>query len=456
MLQKIKNLHHSYLLAIALLLIIAIFFSFYHLGQLYGFEFDQERDYYLVKSMVVDHKISLIGPRVVSSAGFYLGPWYYYLQIPFFIALSGNPLYGAVFTGFVNVLICLLIYLVLRYISQSRLVPLLAAALWVSSSNRSNWNVQFVPLFLLMFLYFYWQIHKKYHYLSLWFLTLTLSLAFNFHPQMAFLAPIWPFGLYQYIKHQQKITLKQIALLLVALIGPFLTLIFFDLRHNFVNARAALGFLSSSSANNSGIALFRFSYSLRQFSTALDFIHPLFHHNLPATAIFLGLAFILALKYSKYFFLITLPLISILVLAFYRQATWPEYYHYLGGFSLFILLFLIVGQFRLGKLLLTLLTLIVLWANIHYITSFIYPGSYYFKKAMILYMLKENQPYQKINIINDFRYGDGLGFQPIREYYEPKTGAYNPKLSFYVSYLDSPKHNSTKKAFGYFAISLIN
>ena len=142
------------LLLFCLIAIVGIFFSFYGLEKLYGFEFDQERDYYIVKE-IVNGKPTLIGPRVVSSAGFYLGPWYYYLQVPFFMVMAGNPIYGAVFTATVNFVIYLFIYFVLHRLTASRLIALATAILWVSTANRSNWNVSFVPLFFLGFLCFF-------------------------------------------------------------------------------------------------------------------------------------------------------------------------------------------------------------------------------------------------------------------------------------------------------------
>lgn len=449
-----KKLDRSLIIDIVLLLIVSIFFSFYHLEKLYGFEFDQERDFNIVKSIVVDHKFTLIGPRVVSSAGFYLGPWYYYLQVPFFMAMNGDPLYGAVFTGFTSVAICLLIYFVLRQKTSSRLIPLLAAISWVSSANRSNWNVAFVPFFFLIFLHFYWKLEKKVAFQGLFWLTLILSISFNFHPQMIFLLPVWLFALLRYLK-AKRLSLTQILLLVLAVFGPFIPLAFFDFRHDFVNTNAALNFLSSSSAKNSAISSFRFSYSLRQFSTSLAFIYTGIQHNLILTSFLLVAGLAYCLKRPRYFFLMFITLSSIVVLGFYREPTWPEYYHFLSGFSFFLLVYLFASEVKLTKLLILLVTIFAVWGNFHFILGYLNPGSYYFKKSMILYMLSENQPYQKLNIINDFKYGDGLGFLPIREYYEKKDGQYNPKLKFYVSYVDSPKHNSTKKDFGLYAISLL-
>lgn len=451
-----KKLLAGPLFDVLLLLFIAIFFSFYHIEQLYGFEFDQERDFNIVKSMVVDHKFTLIGPRVVSSAGFYLGPWYYYLQIPFFMAMGGDPLYGAVFTGFTSVAICLLIYFVLNRHTFSRLISVLAAVLWVSSANRSNWNVAFVPFFFLLFLHLYWELEKTKRFLSLLLLTLVLSISFNFHPQMIFLLPVWLYAIFLYFRSSKKLSPREVGLTLLAFLIPFAPLAVFDLRHNFVNTNAALNFLGSSSLKNVAVPFFRFSYSLRQFSTSLAFIYPGFQHNLFLTSFFLLTGFIFALFNLKYLSIFLVTFLSIVVLSFYRELTWPEYYHYLSGFALFILAVVALSRFKLGRWAFMALMLFVVWGNYKTLTTYINPGSYYHKKAMVLWMLEKNKPYEKLNIENDFKYGEGLGFLPIREYYEKKSGEYNPNLKFYVSYAGNPKHNTTKEAFGMYAISLIS
>jgi len=449
------KISRAYLVDVVLLLAIGIFFSFFHLSKLYGFEFDQERDFNIVKGIVVEHKFTLIGPRVVSSAGFYLGPWYYYLQVPFFVAMKGDPIYGAVFTAFTSVAICLLIYFVLRRHTTSRLVPFLAAILWVGSANRSNWNVAFVPFFFLLFLHLYWELEKKKRSLYLFLLTLVLALSFNFHPQMIFLTPVWLYAAYRYFRSQKKLSPNEVGLTILAFLIPFAPLVVFDLRHDFVNTNAALNFLGSSSLMNAAVPFFRFGYSLRQFSTSLAFIYPGFQHNLVLTSVFLAAALVFVLYQSKYLFLFLITFLSVVVLGFYRELTWPEYYHYLSGFALFTLAVLALSRIKFGKLFLLTLTLFVVWVNYKTLITYINPGSYYYKKSMILWMLTKNKPFELLNIENDFKYGEGLGFLPIREFYEKKSGEYNPNLKFYVSYADSPKHNQTKEAFGMYAISLI-
>src|SRR3990167_10223815 len=93
---------------LTVLISLGLFFSFYHLPEQYVFEYDRERDYRDVKSIVVDHKFTLIGPTV--NAFIYLGPWYNYFQVPFFILFDGDPLYGAYLIASINFAVCLLIY----------------------------------------------------------------------------------------------------------------------------------------------------------------------------------------------------------------------------------------------------------------------------------------------------------------------------------------------------------
>src|SRR3989344_3218461 len=359
-------------LFLALIVCFGLFLSFYRVSELYGYGFDQERDYNTVKAIVVDHKFTLIGPRVVSSAGFFLGPFYYYLQVPFFILFRGDPLYGAYFT---------------------------AAILWLTTANRTGWNVSFVPLFFLLFVYF----HKR-----PLLLTFIFFLSLNFHPQMIFLGPLW---LHALTKH--KLSLRQIILLVFAAILPFLPLIVFDLRHDFINTRAALSFLNASGSANAAVSPFRPLYSLTQFSTSLELLFSGFHHNLFLTASLLLTLAIFVFRERRYFYFWLLPVLSILVLAFYRQRTWPEYYHFLGGFSLLLLVFIASYRQFLLKTLLLLLVVSALWGGYRRLSTGIDLAGYTVKKQMILYMLEQNQPYARLNIDNDFRFFEGFRTGPI-------------------------------------------
>jgi len=244
-------------------------------------------------------------------------------------------------------------------------------------------------------------------------------------------------------------------LLVAAAVLPFLPLIVFDLRHDFVNTRAALSFLSTSGSANAAVSPFRPLYSLTQFSTSLELLFSGFRHNLLLTSALLLTLAIFVFRERRYFYFWLLPVLSILVLAFYRERTWPEYYHFLGGFSLLLLIFIAANRYLVLKTLLLLLVVSALWGGYRHLSTRIDLTGYTVKKQMILYLLEQNQPYARLNIDNDFRFGEGLGFAPIREYYEKPNGQYHPSLRFYVSDAASAKHNASKKVFGLYAVSKV-
>ena len=61
----------------------------------YIFGFDQGKHWLAAKSIIIDHKLPLIGDEVGGAGGFFQGPgWYYLLAIPFLL-FRGDP-YGAI------------------------------------------------------------------------------------------------------------------------------------------------------------------------------------------------------------------------------------------------------------------------------------------------------------------------------------------------------------------------
>lgn len=435
---------------------LGLFFSFYHLPQQYIFEYDRERDYYDVKAIVIDHKIPLIGPTV--NAFIYLGPWYNYFQVPPFVIFRGDPLYGAYLIATINFAVCLLIYFLVKRLTSSQLVTFFSAVLWVSSATRTNWSVSFLPLFFLIIVCLYEQLRLKKTLLSVSLLTFFWSLSLNFHPQMIFLAPVWLYVTISFFSVHKGQRLKSFLSILFAFLAPLFTLILFDLRHNFLDTRAMIRFLASSPGNNisSAIPRFRLLYSLEQFALPIAFPYEQLKHNIPFSLFFFFLGLLFVIRNRRYFYLLLIPICSVVLMSFYRAKTWPEYYHYLGGLSLMLLLFIAAAKTKLAKIIFLAISLLIIWSNFNYLMTYAEPTSYFFKRQVIQYMIEQNKPYERMNIENDFPFGEGLGFRPIREFYEKPTGQYPPTLRFYVSYAGSPRQNTTEKIFGAYGVSIIN
>jgi len=433
---------------------LGLFFSFYRLSEQYIFEYDRERDYYDVKSIVVNHKVPLIGMTVNSFI--YLGPWFNFIQVPFFALLGGDPIYGAYLIATVNFAVFLLIYYLIKRLTFSQLTAICAALLWVSSANQINWTVPLVPLFFLLFILLYEIIKQKPSLFFVSSITLIWSLSLHFHPQMIFLAPVWLFVVISFFQKVKKHPLRSVLYILIAFVIPLLPLIVFDLRHSFLDTKAVLNFFTQNSSQTSPDPGFRPLYSLRQFSLPLVLPFPWLKHNILFSSFLFAIAVYAVIKKPRFFYLLFISLVSLFLMGFYRQNTWPEYYHLAGGMSLMILLFLFSSEKTSSKCILLSLTILIVSVNLRFLLSYAEPTSYYFKRQVIQYMLEQNKPYERMNIENDFPFGEGLGFRPIREFYEKSTGQYPPTLRFYVSYAGSPRQNSTEKIFGAYGVSIIN
>jgi len=252
---RIKASHLPFLI----LFLFALIFSFYKLDNFYQLNYDQERDYQVVQK-ILSGDLTLIGPQAVSTAGFYLAPWYYYLLVPFFVLFNGHPLFAAYLTGLVHLLTTLALFLFLKKHTKHDLIALASSLLYASTLHRTAWNVMFIPLLFILFLNLLLRSRQTPKSFSL--LLFLVSLGIHFHFQFVLLAPF--LGIYLLLNRSKLPSLrsKNLALYFIALLIPLLPLIAFDLRHDFINSRSFLNFFGSAlttSSNLPYLQLLRFS-----------------------------------------------------------------------------------------------------------------------------------------------------------------------------------------------------
>lgn len=127
------------------------------------FGYDQGRDYLVVRDLVVNHKLTLIGSEVGAGfagiRGLFHGPYYYYLLTLPFIIFKGDP-YGAVVLMFVSgvaALILAAVFLKRAFGLQTALVTLLLIDVALSAQSRFMWPSHLTtPLIILTF----WLVYK--------------------------------------------------------------------------------------------------------------------------------------------------------------------------------------------------------------------------------------------------------------------------------------------------------
>ncbi len=227
-----------------IILIIAAYLRLYQIENYMTFLGDEGRDVLVVKRMIVDHKFTLLGPTA-SVGGFFLGPIYYYLMLPFLWAWNLDPVGPAVMVGLFGVATVYVVYLTGKTFF-GRSAGLIAASLYAVSPlviaySRSSWNPNVVPFFATSLIYMLWKLaqSKKVQYGFL--IGCILGIGIQLHYLFLFLFGVvagWYF-LHKQILLKTKVVLHTLGGLLVGA-SPFLA---FEVRHDFVNTRAIVQFL---------------------------------------------------------------------------------------------------------------------------------------------------------------------------------------------------------------------
>lgn len=109
MFLRVKRFFKDYFLFI-LILGIASFLRFYRIEELTTFLGEQGRDLLIARSILVDKKLTLLGPPTSLSPYIHFGPFYHYFNAFWLFLFNFNPLGPAIGFGVLGVLGCLGLY----------------------------------------------------------------------------------------------------------------------------------------------------------------------------------------------------------------------------------------------------------------------------------------------------------------------------------------------------------
>lgn len=226
---------------------IAAFFRLYKINEYMIFLGDEGRDVLVVKRMIVDHKLTLLGP-ITSVGSMYMGPVYYYMMVPA-LALSGlNPVGPAIMVALLSIATVFAVYyLGNRYFSKT--VGLIASFFYAISplaiiQGRSSWNPNVVPFFSTLMLLGLYKviIEKKEKYMAL--IGVMLGILIQLHYTSVYLLITVVASI---LITKTKISLKAIGICFLGWLAAFSPFLLFEVRHEFTNIRAVLNFLTTGS-----------------------------------------------------------------------------------------------------------------------------------------------------------------------------------------------------------------
>ena len=215
---------------------------------------DQGRDVTIIKDFWQNGNLFFIGPQT-SIGNMYLGPFFYYLIAPFLLIFGYSPVGPAVFIALLNILTVYLIYIIGKqwFNHKTGLISAILFAISPVIIKYSNfiWNPNIMPLFSLLFIYFFFEgfRSKKYHYFL--YASLAFAMVMNSHYLGLALLPsvgfFWVYKFYIFYKKKSddlkpflKYTLLAFLIFFISLIPQIL----FDIKHQGQNAKALLDFFT--------------------------------------------------------------------------------------------------------------------------------------------------------------------------------------------------------------------
>lgn len=296
------KISHKYLIffILTLILCLAAFLRFYRIREYMTFLGDEGRDMLVVKRMIVDHKLTLLGP-ITSVGSMYMGPIYYYMMAPFLFLWHLDPVGPSIMVVILSVATVFLVYLLGSGLFNPE-TGLIAALLYADSPltilyGRASWNPNVVPFFSVLLIYSLFRVVEKKQYNWLLITGLNLGILIQLHYVTFMFFPIILFSLFLI---RFRIPVKQYLLSAVFFIAAYSPFLLFELRHQFVNTMAVIRFVLGNPSSNHTPLIFSFINNLNDVSVRL-FWRLIIPESAELTKIFLGLLIVFYIIYFRKF-----------------------------------------------------------------------------------------------------------------------------------------------------------
>ncbi len=387
-----------------LILIAILIFSFllrvYNFKSYYIFSHDQDLASWIIKDIVVNNHIRLIGQET-SSQGIFIGALFYYLQVPFYLLNNMSPI-GAIFLPIIlGVFATYSIFFVFSKITNTK-VGLIGAFIYAASAlvvfvDREVAPTMPVMLWTIWYLYSLFLVYKN-RYLKGFVLSgFLIGLIWHLNLALILLSPLI---LISFLFSDRKASIKSIFLGLVTLTVVSSPFIVFEVRHNFSQTNSI--YLSLTTAkdlkveNTSRFAkLDRVMQLVNKNSIGIfsktNFIRPSFMTSM----LLLLLIYIVATKKINIFIGIIFSLWLILYVAFFSlNALNPSEYYFNGMNIVWIFIVSVVlseiKKSKLGNKIFYILMFLFIVTNLSFIFRYNTDKKGYLERMAIVEEIKSD------------------------------------------------------------------
>lgn len=228
--NKFKSNPHLQVLGV--ILIIALFLRSYKIIDWFDFAHDGDLYSWIVKDIIVDKHLRLIG-QLTSAPGIFIGPLFYYLLIPFFLITRMDPVGAIIPILIIGISTVASYYYVFSKLWNSK-IGLIASFLYASLLDNVQFDRRVVPstptnIWLIWYFFTIIMISRG-NYSVLPLLGLLIGLIWHIHIALIPSLSVIPIAFYFARKIPSR---KQIYSFIIALLIPSIPLIAFEARHGF-------------------------------------------------------------------------------------------------------------------------------------------------------------------------------------------------------------------------------
>jgi hypothetical protein len=245
--EQFIKLHRQLLLACFILLFVSLITRFAFSATHVSFHQDMARDALLMENALEEGSWLLgYGPKA-SVWNFYLPPFYFQLHLLLTALSDNNPLVMMWAITLVESFTPILIFLILRFITNSK-NALLAATIYLFSATVVSlgtraWNPNMIPFFTALLVYGILQLTIHTKRWGAYVASFALLIGFQLHYQVALILPFACIGLL-YAWYKKTISLKDIALLFLLSIATLSTYLHAEFTNNWQNTRSIFEYFS--------------------------------------------------------------------------------------------------------------------------------------------------------------------------------------------------------------------
>jgi len=419
---------------LGLIVFIALIVRAYHLPFVVNYDFDQEYASMFADSVVNVYPIQMIG-QGLSVQGLFMGPWYFYYLVPFFLASGMHPIGGYIGSIVIGLFITATYFYIgkLFFDTKTGFILAIFRALLFSTLTADwfmapSYSSELVLLLIIIFLYKFWHGSKR----TIMPIAFLLGLLTSVHP---ILFPIMLSTIVIFVIRREYLSIKWIVVSLLLFLIPMSPLIRFEMLRNFLEVKQLLSLSHTNRAEIKDLTIF-IDYVKLIFYFPYNYLHlpdiAVLRNALSFTTFgFVGYAAIKKIGFWKDKFHITILLSTIIIfLAYYYFLPIHASDYYFLGVNLILLLYIIATFALFTKSTSTRILLLAFGVIIFYFNATMYINHLRFQlftlgnKDAVVQTIVAKEKNQEYGVGYEVEPGWQYGFGELFRFYDK---AYNIK-----------------------------